>query len=62
MKVLNCEQSKELEKKAVDAGMSYLELMENAGAAAVRFMRKKFSLTNKKGVILCGKGNNGGDG
>ncbi|XOQ49093.1 MAG: Bifunctional NAD(P)H-hydrate repair enzyme [Eubacteriales bacterium] len=62
MKVLNCEQSKELEKKAVDAGMSYLELMENAGAAAVRFMRKKFSLTNKKVVILCGKGNNGGDG
>lgn len=62
MKVLNCEQSRELEKKAVDAGMSYLELMENAGAAAVRFMRKKFSLTNKQAVILCGKGNNGGDG
>jgi hydroxyethylthiazole kinase-like uncharacterized protein yjeF len=62
MKVLNCEQSRELEKKAVEAGMSYLELMENAGAAVVRFMRKKSSLMNKKAVILCGKGNNGGDG
>ncbi|MBE6831796.1 MAG: NAD(P)H-hydrate epimerase, partial [Ruminococcaceae bacterium] len=62
MKVLNCEQSKELEKKAVDSGISYLELMENAGAAAVRFLRKKFSLSGRKVVILCGKGNNGGDG
>ncbi|WP_444657794.1 NAD(P)H-hydrate dehydratase [Caproiciproducens sp. R2] len=62
MKVLNCEQSKELEKSAVDSGISYLELMENAGAAAVRFLRKKFSLSGRKVVILCGKGNNGGDG
>lgn len=62
MKVLNCAQSKELERAAVRAGTQYLDLMENAGAAAVRFLRKKFSLTGKRMVILCGKGNNGGDG
>lgn len=62
MQVLNCEQTKKLEKSAVNAGISYLELMENAGAAAVRFLRKKFPLSGRKAVILCGKGNNGGDG
>ncbi|MBW7573707.1 NAD(P)H-hydrate dehydratase [Caproiciproducens faecalis] len=62
MKVLDCKQSRELEQSAVDSGISYLELMENAGAAAVRFLRKKFSLSGRKVVILCGKGNNGGDG
>ena len=62
MQVLSCEQTKKLEKSAVDAGISYLELMENAGAAAARFLRKKFPLSGRKAVILCGKGNNGGDG
>lgn len=62
MKVLNSAQSKELEKSAVNAGMEYLQLMENAGASVVRFLRKKFTLAQKKVVILCGKGNNGGDG
>lgn len=61
MKVLNCAQSKELEKSAVRYGMEYQELMENAGASAVRFLRKKFSLSEKRIVILCGRGNNGGD-
>nr|WP_319488161.1 NAD(P)H-hydrate dehydratase [uncultured Caproiciproducens sp.] len=62
MKVLTCEQTKKLEKSAVESGISYLELMENAGAAAVRFLRKKFSMSNRNVAVLCGKGNNGGDG
>ncbi len=62
MKVLNCAQSKALEKSAVEAGTGYLQLMENAGASAVRFLSKKFSLAQKHVVVLCGKGNNGGDG
>jgi NAD(P)H-hydrate epimerase len=62
MKVLTCAQSRELEQSAVRHGMEYLELMENAGASAVRFLRKKFSLPDKRVVVLCGKGNNGGDG
>jgi NAD(P)H-hydrate epimerase len=62
MKVLNCAQSKTLEKSAVEAGIGYLQLMENAGASAVRFLSEKFSLAQKHVVVLCGKGNNGGDG
>ncbi len=62
MKVLSAAQSRELEEKAVSSGISYLELMENAGAAAVRFLMKKYSIKGTKVVILCGKGNNGGDG
>ena len=34
MKVLNAEQTRNLEKSAVRSGVSYLQLMENAGAAA----------------------------
>jgi len=62
MKVLNCAQSRALEKSAVEAGIGYLQLMENAGASAVRFLSKKFNLAQKHVVVLCGKGNNGGDG
>ena len=40
-----------------------LTLMENAGRGVVEMMEKHFgSLTGKTVVILCGKGNNGGDG
>ena len=62
MKVFSASQSRELEERAVVSGISYSELMENAGAAAVRFLMKKNSIKGKKIVILCGKGNNGGDG
>jgi NAD(P)H-hydrate epimerase len=51
-----------LEQSAVDGGIEYLQLMENAGTAVVRHMRKKYTLGDKRIVVLCGKGNNGGDG
>lgn len=62
MKLLNSQESKELEREAVEAGTDYLQLMENAGTSAVRFLQKRYSLAQKRIVILCGKGNNGGDG
>lgn len=62
MKVLDAAQSRQLEERAVQAGLRLLDLMENAGAAAVRFLRKKYDLNQKRCVVLCGKGNNGGDG
>lgn len=37
-------------------------LMENAGAAVAAAVTEKMDVTGKKTVILCGKGNNGGDG
>ncbi len=63
MKTLTSAQSKELEQSAVAAGISYFQLMENAGAAAALFMQENLHLGQQHRVaILCGKGNNGGDG
>lgn len=40
-----------------------LTLMENAGRSVAEFIQSRFSnLTKRRIVILCGKGNNGGDG
>ena len=36
--------------------------MENAGKAAAQFMIDNLDINNKNIVIICGKGNNGGDG
>lgn len=60
--VLTAQQMKSVEEKAVSLGMSWLRLMENAGAAATKVIRDTFQLENKRIVIVCGKGNNGGDG
>ncbi len=40
-----------------------LTLMENAGRSVAEFIQSRFSnLTRRRIVVLCGKGNNGGDG
>ena len=62
MLVLTASQMKKAEQNAVDLGMSWLRLMENAGSAAAKEIRNGFDLKDKKTVIVCGKGNNGGDG
>ena len=36
--------------------------MENAGSAAARLIRSTYDVSGKSVVLLCGKGNNGGDG
>ena len=44
-------------------GVSGLTLMENAGQGIVTALKKRFNnLSNKRVIIFCGKGNNGGDG
>lgn len=59
--VVTVEQMKALEKRADQAGLSYLRMMENAGQAAVEAMlREKPSI--RTAAVFCGKGNNGGDG
>ncbi|MCR4614736.1 MAG: NAD(P)H-hydrate dehydratase [Clostridiales bacterium] len=63
MLVLDSEQTRLVEKRAVDCGLSYLRLMENAGSACAKIMVKSLSLDRGNTVaILCGKGKNGGDG
>ena len=62
MKVLTCQQSRALEERAVMGGCVYSDLMDTAGAAVAGYIRDHYDLEDKKIVILCGKGNNGGDG
>lgn len=63
MRILSAEQIKAVEAAADKSGISYLRLMENAGAACAKAIRMRFDHTDKRRVIvLCGKGKNGGDG
>lgn len=63
MKILTCSSMKIAEAIAVEKGGSYLGLMENAGtAAAARISALIGGAADKEILILCGKGNNGGDG
>jgi NAD(P)H-hydrate epimerase len=55
------------EMRAIDINSSYFgvgfrELMDNAGSAVFEELEKIKGLKNKKIIILCGTGNNGGDG
>ena len=58
MRVLTAAEIRGLESCAVESGVS----MENAGAEVAAAVTEKMDVTGKKTVILCGKGNNGGDG
>jgi NAD(P)H-hydrate epimerase len=64
MKVLTAAQMREADRLTTERyGISSLQLMENAGAAIAEFLREKFGvLAQRKVAVLCGKGNNGGDG
>ena len=64
MGFVTCGQMKILEKRADAAGLSYYQMMENAGIAATEVICKKFgeSVSGAKIIFFCGKGNNGGDG
>ena len=64
MKALTAEQMREADRLTTERyGIPSLQLMENAGAAITEFLREKFDgLERRNIVVLCGKGNNGGDG
>lgn len=67
MRVVNAEQMRQIEEKAIHHyGIPSLLLMENAAWAVVEEIRRCLSkatdLNGQKAVILVGKGNNGGDG
>jgi NAD(P)H-hydrate epimerase len=55
---------RELDRTSTERlGIPSLVLMENAGRNVVRVLRQKFPhLDQEQVVVLCGKGNNGGDG
>lgn len=64
MRVILPEEMARIDRAAImDAGIPGLDLMERAGEAVARAARDMLSATGgRTAVIVCGKGNNGGDG
>jgi hydroxyethylthiazole kinase-like uncharacterized protein yjeF len=64
MRVLNTAQMREADRRTIeDIGIPSLVLMENAGRQAVAAMEAMYGdLLERQVAVLCGRGNNGGDG
>lgn len=62
MEILTAAEMAETDRRTIaDAGVSMAALMENAGAAVARFVMRQYPAAARV-MVLCGKGNNGGDG
>src|SRR5215510_8078501 len=62
MRLVTAREMQAIDRAAIDGGhVPSLELMENAGLAVARFVLKH-SRDDAPIHIVCGKGNNGGDG
>lgn len=62
LKILNSEQIKELDQFTIrEEPISSIDLMERASRAFVSWFLERYDATQKVGII-CGTGNNGGDG
>ena len=64
MRILNADQMREADRRTIqDIGIASLVLMENAGRQVVAAVESLYSdLAERSIAIVCGKGNNGGDG
>ena len=62
MKIVTAAEMREIDRRTTEEfGIPSLTLMENAGSAVAEFCLREYPDANTIGVI-CGKGNNGGDG
>jgi len=62
MKILTAAEMREADRLTVERfGVASLDLMEHAGSAVARFVLAEFP-ERRRITVLCGKGNNGGDG
>ncbi|HSJ54668.1 MAG TPA: NAD(P)H-hydrate dehydratase [Anaerolineae bacterium] len=62
VKVITVEKSRELERAADEGGLSFAQMMENAGRGTARAIEQVLSPRERRVVVLVGPGNNGGDG
>src|SRR5947209_2326766 len=62
MEILTAAEMAATDRRTVEGfGISMTTLMENAGVAVARFCLGQYAAAQRV-VVLCGKGNNGGDG
>ncbi len=65
MKVLTVEQMKSAENEANMEGMSFIQMMENAGSGCAKYIKEVMKIESgnyTKATVLCGGGKNAGDG
>ena len=62
MKIVTNSEMRRLEQMAGELGLPAPALMENAGRAFVDALADRWRLAGLRAVVLCGPGNNGGDG
>ena len=63
MKVARVDEMRNLDRRATeDFGIPEELLMENAGQAVYSVISQEFGIRDNKFIVLCGGGNNGGDG
>lgn len=63
MKIVTAAEMREVDRLTIERGVPGLILMENAGSRVVDFLVETFApLAEQDVVVVCGKGNNGGDG
>jgi len=68
VKIITVEKSRMLENEANERGLSFAEMMENAGRSTALAIRRRLGsaegspLAGKRILVLVGPGNNGGDG
>ena len=60
-RIVTAAQMKAIEQAGNAHGLPYLQMMENAGLAAYAELQKQFPQPGSL-LVVCGKGNNGGDG
>lgn len=60
-RIVTAAQMKEIERAGDAHGLPYLQMMENAGMAAYAELQKQLPHPGRL-LVVCGKGNNGGDG
>lgn len=63
MKVLTAAEMREVDRLTIELGIPGIILMENAGHSVVEEMVRQFGpMSRHRVTVICGKGNNGGDG
>jgi ADP-dependent NAD(P)H-hydrate dehydratase / NAD(P)H-hydrate epimerase len=63
MKILTAAEMRAVDRRTIEAGIPGIVLMENAACRVVEFLAARFAPLEEQLIqVLCGKGNNGGDG